>query len=82
MQAEAFNEVLHIDFCSIDVSDTGHTCVLTMKDGLSQFCRLACAKDEAGLTAAVIILNWIADFGVLLYYIVSQTAAHISRTRS
>ena len=79
LQAERFNEVLHVDFCSIDVSDTGHMCVLTMKDGLSQYARLVCAKDETGVTAAVIVMQWIADFGVPLY-LVSDGGPHFKNT--
>ena len=64
LQAEKFNEVIHVDFCELGPSDTGHLYVLVAKDGLTQFVQLTMYKSATALDAAVGLLDWCKTFGI------------------
>ena len=64
MQAEKFNDVIHVDFCELGPSDTGHLYVLVAKDGLTQFVQLTMYKSATALDAAVGLLDWFKTFGI------------------
>ena len=64
LQAEKFNKVIHVDFCELGPSDTGHLYVLVAKGGLTQFVQLTIHKSATALDAAVGLLDWFKTFGI------------------
>ena len=53
LQAEAFNEIVHLDFLYMGSSTTGQKYILAIKDGLCQLAMLFATFDSTALTATL-----------------------------
>jgi hypothetical protein len=67
-----FNEVVHLDFMSMEDSNDGLRYLLVMKDDFSGFCRLYSTPDATAISAVHAIMDWIANFQMMKVIISDQ----------
>ena len=75
MPAVEPNKLLHFDFCFMSKGENGYLYTLILKDDHSGYVWLTPTKDTTAETAADILINWFAAFGMVKQW-VSDRGSH------